>query len=73
MKLYEISIDWTGESYVRVYVWAGSDEQAFDLARQSFEKAGYPKEIPLKLKETSVSSDSKPSCTIPSDSGWDEE
>jgi hypothetical protein len=69
MNLYEITNGYVGESYVRVYVWAKDDEQAYGLAEERFGKAGYPEEAPLSLKVL-FSQDAQPFCTIPSDEGF---
>lgn len=51
MKLYEIKADgYYRESYIRVYVWANDEEEAFSLAEKEFDAAGFPKETPLSLK-----------------------
>lgn len=34
MKLYEVTNGWLGESHVRLYAWAESEEQALEMAAE---------------------------------------
>ena len=47
LKLYEVSGTYAGKSY---YTWACTDERAILIARNYFDRIGYPKESPLKAK-----------------------
>lgn len=55
MKLYEATNGYTGNSYVRCYVWANDEQEGRELAEESFKNdAGihgesYWKEIDLLL------------------------
>jgi hypothetical protein len=69
MNLYEIINSDMGESYVRVYVWAEDEEQAYSLARAKFNEKGYKISTPLSIKFL-FSQDEKPFSTIPSDTGF---
>lgn len=68
MKLYEVTNGWTGESYVRVYVWAPDDTAAAEMAREAF---GPGKASSLCVMEL-FSADSPPFVTQPSDCGWNQ-
>lgn len=39
MKLFEITNQWTGESYVRVYAWCETEDQALEMATSKFKDA----------------------------------
>ena len=69
MNLYEITNGYVGESYVRVYVWAEDEEQAFSLAEPKFDEKGYETSTPLSIKFL-FAQDEKPFSTIPSDDGF---
>ncbi len=78
MNLYVVCNGWMGESYLRVYVWAVTAEQALQMAITEFEKDGrqYNKNaaywdasnMEVKLL---FSGDSAAFATKPSDSGFD--
>ncbi|MBI4738995.1 hypothetical protein HY772_05555 [Candidatus Woesearchaeota archaeon] len=65
MNLYEIRNGSVGESYVRVYCWAKSEEQALELGRKKFVGSS---ELDIKLL---FSESDDEFCTEPSDSGFD--
>lgn len=79
MNFYEITNGWTGESYVRVYVWAQDEAQAIELARESFKRKAESEYRVLESKwdtsrfhvEKLVSSDSEAFASKPSDSGFE--
>ena len=67
LYLYEIGNGFMGESYVRVYVIAGKDEDAKVLALDQFEYAW-----PEAVMEAEISSKvlvKEGFCSLPSDSG----
>lgn len=66
MQLYEATNGYVGQDYVRLYVWAKSQERATELALQKF-KNGRDK-IVLELL---FSADTSEFCTDVSDTGWD--
>lgn len=69
MNFYEITNGIVGESYVRAYAWAISEERALELAKESFGTNEYFKERELKVKL--LFSASYPEfCTRPSDEGF---
>ena len=68
MKLFEITNGWTGESYIRVYVWAGSEHQAVSMANT---RLGYAyRDSDLQVTELFDAS-AGPFVTAPSDCGWE--
>ena len=76
MYLFEVTNGYTGESYVRVYVWAENEESALVLARQSNkENAGtYSEKYWSTLRCTKLFSEHDSSfCTLPDDAGWETE
>ena len=66
MQLYEATNGYIGESYVRLYVWAKSQERATELAREKFKNG--KDQIVLELL---FSSDTSEFCTDVSDNGWE--
>lgn len=72
MNLYEISNQYTGTSYSRVYAWAPTREEAVAMALASFAEKGeatQEKDLSITL---CFSSDAVPFCTRPDDEGWPE-
>lgn len=69
MNLYEVYNGWTGESYVRVYVWAHDENEARTLAAAAFEKHKAGTSEYMHVTHC-FSSDAAPFATVPSDSGW---
>lgn len=75
MNLYEVTNGWTGESYVRCYVWAEDEAAALELAGQSFRQHRQAKEHPSVYEDLQIeklfSADDPPFATAVSDSGWE--
>ncbi len=77
MQLYEATNGWTGESYMRVYVWAENEHRALTAAIYAFQsnaptaykqRDAYWKDVQIKkLFDSSAGMFS----TAPSDSGFD--
>ena len=71
MKLFEIRNGYHGESYVRVYAWAETKEEAIALAQKSFtESKAYPLDSRLEIKELLDQSTGR-FVSLPSDSGFE--
>ena len=75
MNLYEATDGRMGYAYVRAYVWARSEEEAYKLAFDAFwadcDEFGRERlRESLKL-ELLFQEDASPFCTCPSDTGWD--
>lgn len=72
MTLFEITNNYVGESYVRVYAWAETEAQALDMARQRFRtdhvSPGYSRNLTIKAL---FNADDAPFVTSPSDTGWE--
>lgn len=69
-SLYEATNGYTGNSYVRCYVWADSDAEAEEMALAAFtisKEIGEPGIDVVKL----FSADAEAFVTEPSDDGWD--
>lgn len=75
MTLYELTNGYIGESYVRVYAWAHSAEEAITLARPKFEARGKRErhdDYAANLTATVLfSADDAPFATEASDEGWE--
>lgn len=69
MNLYEIQTGWYGESYVRAYAWAESEEQARELFEAKHRGTKYEKSIDRIV--LLMKSEAKPFCTQANDCGWD--
>ena len=70
-SLYEFTTTWTGESYVRVYVWADSEGEAMKLAFVAFREEN-PKYVEGGLTSHKLfSADAESFATKPSDSGFE--
>lgn len=67
MALYEAVNGYLGESYVRVYVWAASEDEARRLANAAFEAAGMSLTTHIRFL---FASKSVSFATTPDDSGW---
>lgn len=75
MNFYEITNGFNGDSYVRVYAWAKTKEEALEMAKNSYLNDEYSKRNPryanrLEIKLLFSSSD-KPFCTKPSSDGFE--
>lgn len=76
MILYEATNGYEGESYVRCYVWAGTEELALRLATEKFNASAphsHRPGTPIELRELMyVPTDDvpEPFCTNVSDNGW---
>lgn len=72
--LFEATNGYTGNSYVRCYVWADSEEEAMVLARAAFSQPealrndGGPKGVTI---ERLFQEDTPSFATVVSDDGWD--
>lgn len=77
MHFYEISNGWTGESYVRVYAWAESEEQALNMAKEKLKAAAgkaYDESYYERLNiQHWFSADAAPFCSEVSDEGFEME
>ncbi len=74
MHLFEVTNGYTGESYVRVYVWAENEETALALAQQTYQlHAGqHGEKYWSTLHSTKLFSQGDgPFCTLPDDAGWE--
>lgn len=76
MWLFEAVNGWTGESYIRCYVWAENDERALELAREAFKKEAitnydanedFWRNVRIYYRFDNASPEF---VTIPSGSGW---
>lgn len=80
MKLYEVRNGFTGESYVRVYVWAPDEQMAREMASEAFRKESDKRSSPysesywtnLEVEELFSASRLR-FVTKPSDAGWETE
>lgn len=72
MTFFEITNNYVGVTYVRVYAWAETEAQALDMARQRFRtdhaSPGYSKNLTIKAL---FNADDLPFVTSPSDTGWE--
>lgn len=76
MNIYEITNGFMGESYVKVYVWAFSQEQALEMGSASLRRAAeldrygpeYWQRLRCKLLRVAPSA---PMASRPTDSGLD--
>ncbi len=72
MTLFEITNDYVGMTYVRVYAWAETEAQALDMAQQAFRtqhlSPGYSRNLTIKAL---FNADDLPFVTSPSDTGWE--
>jgi hypothetical protein len=74
MKLYEATNGYTGSSYLRCYVWANNEEEAQELAVESYKNAreakwqseSYWSDIELRLM-VDADKDIEPFYTEPED------
>ena len=82
MKLYEVDNGFMGESDVRVYVLAESEEQALALARARYKAEWERRPLEFRHNEsyyTTLTCElllddlTTPMCTAPSDCGWETE
>ncbi|RIK41617.1 MAG: hypothetical protein DCC55_11410 [Chloroflexi bacterium] len=73
MGLYEITNGYVGESYLRVYAWAESEEQALEMARQRLQvEDGYPAQYAENLRiELLFDAQEPPFVTDPSSTGFE--
>ena len=76
MNLYEITTGGWGESYLRAYAWAKSEEQALKMSEyiygMSFSSSFDDKRLIVKIRLL-FSEDDKPFCTPFSDTGFDDD
>jgi len=76
MNLYEIITGGWGESYLRAYAWAESEEQALKMGEKaygmSFKTPFDDKRLIVKIRLL-FSADAEPFCTPFSDTGFDDE
>lgn len=73
MELYDVTNGSARRSYIRVYVWCRSRQQALQLAKEMFLKQCPPDEgqrLPLAAKLLLTAS-TAPLCTKVSDEGWE--
>lgn len=75
--LYEVTNGWMGESYLRCYAWADSEEEALDLAQARFAQRAESKGSPefsargkLSCMRLFAAEGSDSFATLVSDSGW---
>lgn len=72
MTFFEITNDYVGVTYVRVYAWAETEAQALGMARQAFRtqhlSPGYSWNLTIKAL---FNADDPPFVTSPSDTGWE--
>lgn len=67
-RLFEITNGAIGESYVRVYAWADSEDRALELAHEQFLLAG---KSFVNLHAVRLFAEGMDEfCTAPSDCGW---
>lgn len=79
MNLYEVTNGYYSESYVRVYVWTESEDQALNMAADNFgivrgKKSLEPFWMPCDNMHARLlfSENAEPFCTLPSDTGFDD-
>lgn len=73
-SLFEATNGYTGQSYMRCYVWADSEEIALEMATSEFKLgvAAYGDDVFRNVRITKLfSSDSDSFVTKPSDDGFD--
>lgn len=73
MKLFEVTNGYTGESYVRVYVFVETVDEAIAIARATYERHGRDATTLSARECIDTTTVSYGFCTLPSDSGWEEE
>lgn len=76
MYLFEVTNGFIGESYIRVYVWADSEEAALAFARQTYQDnaKNYGEHYWSNLHCRKLFSQTDSSfCTLPDDAGWETE
>jgi hypothetical protein len=74
--LWEVENGYMGESYMRCYAWAATEEEALRLAREQFQQAPQGRsdgeEYWSDLSARCLfPADAKPFVTKPSGSGWE--
>lgn len=69
MSLYDATNGYTGESYVRVYVWASSETEARKLADAAFAASKTPG--PTTGLRLLMRAGAAPFATTPDDAGWE--
>jgi len=76
MNLYEITTGGWGESYLRAYAWAASEEQTLKMGEKeygmSFDTPFSDRRLLIKIRLL-FSDDAEPFCTPFSDTGFDDE
>ena len=72
MTFFEITNDYVGVTYVRVYAWADTEAHALEMGRQAFRaqhlSPGYSRNLTIKAL---FNADDPPFVTSPSDTGWE--
>ena len=76
MNLYEITTGGWGESYLRAYAWATSEEQAIKMGESEYGMSFFSffddKRLLIKIRLL-FSADAEPFCTPFSDTGFNDD